>query len=482
MLIEQILWYFLIFSFLGWCAEVVVASVRKKKVVNRGFFIGPFCPIYGLSIVISNLLLRHISSAFFVLTGGIIIAITIQLVTGYLMKKFLHIRSWDYSHLKLNLKGNVYLPLSFLFGLLIMIIIRWILPLIDKLMAFVPNFVELIVFIAASVLILLDIISAVAIGLKLKKQAKSLKNVTDKILNARANGGSEADIEKLKEEYEIILNQTNIFTRRFVNVFPNIDSQKYSREIKSIKERLLNNAEKLKEKNDFEYEHTFQNDEIIPFAYGLNFKKLFWLFFIGCFLGCIIEELYSFVTLGYFEVRVGLVYGPFIPVYGGGAVAITLALYKLHKKSDLVIFAVSAVVGAAFEYFSSLFQEKLFGTVSWDYSDTFLNIDGRTNLMYAIMWGILGLLWIRYLYPFVSRQIGKIPKHLGRILTVALCVFMVFDIFMSCAALIRRSNRDNGVPSSNFFEAFLDDTLNDEYLDVIFPNMKSVEEIGVTKK
>lgn len=102
---------------------------------------------------------------------------------------------------------------------------------------------------------------------------------------------------------------------------------------------------------------------------------------------------------GNFQVRVGLVYGPFIPVYGGGACFLTVVLYKLYKLNDTLIYVISAVVGASFEYFCSWFQETVFGTVSWDYSDTPLNFNGRTNLMYALIWGF----WDLYGYALFIR-------------------------------------------------------------------------------
>ena len=107
-----------------------------------------------------------------------------------------------------------------------------------------------------------------------------------------------------------------------------------------------------------------------PFAFGLCFTKLFYLFLIGSFLGTVFETIWALFAEGHFECRVGMVFGPFIPVYGGGACFLTIVLYRLYKLSDTLIFVISAVVGASFEYLCSWLQETLFGTVSWDYSNT----------------------------------------------------------------------------------------------------------------
>lgn len=115
----------------------------------------------------------------------------------------------------------------------------------------------------------------------------------------------------------------------------------------------------VKDKNMTEYTAVFENKEERPFAFGLCFTKLFYLFVIGSFFGTILETLWAFMIDGNFQVRVGLVYGPFIPVYGGGACFLTVVLYKLYKLNDTLIYVISAVVGASFEYFAHGFR-KLF--------------------------------------------------------------------------------------------------------------------------
>jgi uncharacterized membrane protein len=224
-----------------------------------------------------------------------------------------------------------------------------------------------------------------------------------------------------------------------------------------------------------EYTRVFQTKQEKPFAFGLCFTKLFYLFVIGSFLGTIIETIWALLLYGHFAVRVGMVYGPFIPVYGGGACFLTLVLYKLYKLSDTLIFVISAVVGAGFEYFCSLLQEKMFGTVSWDYSNTPFNIDGRTNLMYALIWGFLGLVWVRYLYPLIAKLIEKIPKKSGSIITTFLIAFMIFNAFVSISATYRWNERADGIEAQNSFDVYLDNHFYDEKMEFLFPNMVTVD-------
>lgn len=125
------------------------------------------------------------------------------------------------------------------------------------------------------------------------------------------------------------------------------------------------------------------------FAHGLNRYKLFWIFLSGSVIGFVVETLWCYVRLGYFESRQGLLYGPFTPVYGLGAVLFAVALYRFRHRNSLIVFFLSMVLGGALEYICSFLQEKLLGTVSWEYSNSALNLHGRTNLTYSVFWGVL---------------------------------------------------------------------------------------------
>ena len=166
--------------------------------------------------------------------------------------------------------------------------------------------------------------------------------------------------------------------------------------------------------------------------------------------------------------------GPFIPVYGFGAVAITLFLYHMYNQKDSMIFLASMVIGGGFEYLCSFLQQLMFGTVSWEYSDSAFNLGGRTNLMYSFFWGILGLIWVKDLYPLFSRNIQKIPKKVGRPLTVAVTLFMAADIALSAGAVYRESQRINNIPATNAVQEFFDEWFPDEFLDIIYPHMQYV--------
>ena len=208
-----------------------------------------------------------------------------------------------------------------------------------------------------------------------------------------------------------------------------------------------------------------------PFARGLNFYQLFWIFFIGCFLGVVIETIWCLLTRHHFESRKGLIYGPFNLVYGFGALAMTLGLHWLSKKRDFYVFLGGFVIGSVFEYLCSWMQEAVFGTVSWEYGKMPFNINGRINLLYSIFWGLLALFWVKGIYPMMCRWISKIPNKIGKPLTWVLLVFMIVNSAVSGLAVYRMSERREGLAPSNALEEHLDDWYPDEMLHKVYPNM-----------
>jgi uncharacterized membrane protein len=208
------------------------------------------------------------------------------------------------------------------------------------------------------------------------------------------------------------------------------------------------------------------------FTQGITFYKLFWVFFLGCFTGVVVETLWCFIQYGRIENRAGLVWGPFNPVYGLGAFVLTLALYKYRNRSKLYSFIGGMLAGSAVEYLCSLLQETIFGATSWDYSANPLNLNGRICLQYSIIWGLLGVLWIKSLYPRMVQLILKIPNKHGKALTWVMFAFICVNILVSAAAVYRWSERDAGIPASNAIERLLDDRFSDERMKSIYPTLE----------
>ena len=212
------------------------------------------------------------------------------------------------------------------------------------------------------------------------------------------------------------------------------------------------------------------------FAQGMTFYKLFWVFFIGCFAGVVLETLYCLIQRGHYESRVGLIYGPFNLVYGIGALCLSGALYRFRNRGRVFSFVGGFVVGSVVEYACSWFQEVCFGSTSWDYSNMPYNLNGRICLLYSVFWGILGIFWIKDIYPRMAKWILKIPNKVGKPLTWALLVFMVFNSVMTLFTSLRWTARREGVEPRNAFEAYIDEHYPDERMQKIFANAEFTED------
>lgn len=220
--------------------------------------------------------------------------------------------------------------------------------------------------------------------------------------------------------------------------------------------------------------HVDVNDGQKSFAAGLNSYKLFWIFLIGGIIGFVFETFYVFFTTGVWMNRAGVLYGPFNQVYGLGAVLFVLLLYRFRHKNAFIIFSVAAVVGGAFEYAASWVQEFAFGSVSWEYSERAANIGGRTNVMYSLGWGLMGLIFITHTWPYLSELIERIPNKMGKPLTVVLALLLGANLLLSAAAVSRYSERARGIPANGAVTQWLDNTYPDDAMARHYPSMEFV--------
>lgn len=213
------------------------------------------------------------------------------------------------------------------------------------------------------------------------------------------------------------------------------------------------------------------------FAEGLCFRKLFFIFLIASVIGAIYEDLLIFVRtfletgVGVWMTHRGVIYGPFNVIYGfGAALMCWLLLRKPYKNWQ--IFLYSALMGGAVEYLLSLGQELVIGTRSWDYSNQILDINGRTTLPIMLIWGAMGLVFIKIVYPWVSSLIEKISPAVGENLFIVLLIFMIFNMVVSWSALIRQNLRHHEIRPLTPIGEFYDRYYPDEFLRKYYTNME----------
>ncbi len=216
-------------------------------------------------------------------------------------------------------------------------------------------------------------------------------------------------------------------------------------------------------------------------------KSQMWIFMLGCVIGVVFETLGVYLTKGVWMRRSGVLYGPFNQIYGFGAVVFTLALYHFRKKNDLLIFAAGMLIGALFEFLCSWVQQRVFGSVSWEYSDMPVNLGGRTNIAYAIAWGIMGLVFITQLWPWLSEMIERIPNNFrrrmtGKSITLILFFALALNMALSGAAVFRAGQRQDGIPAGDPVAQFFDTCYPDEVIQEKYPSMRFVGRTGNTSE
>jgi uncharacterized membrane protein len=216
------------------------------------------------------------------------------------------------------------------------------------------------------------------------------------------------------------------------------------------------------------------------FAQGICFYKLFWIFLLGSIFGAYYEQILNiFIHYHYhhelvWQLRRGVIYGPISPVYGAGAVLFTVLLLR-KPKSNFKTFLEGALIGGVFEYGISFLQETFLGTISWDYRDAFLNINGRTTIPYMIVWGLLALLFAKVVYPSLSSLIESFPQKFAVIFTHICLVLLIVDFTVSWGALFRQMLRVRGYAPVTFVGEFFDRYYDDEVLKKYYTNMKLIE-------
>ena len=220
----------------------------------------------------------------------------------------------------------------------------------------------------------------------------------------------------------------------------------------------------------------------------LNFFNLFWVFVVCCVLGLIIETVYHMVVVdpGVYQDRAGMLYGPFSPIYGFGAVLMTIALNRFYKANPVVIFLVSAVIGGLFEAAVSWFMQVGFGAVAWDYSGfTIFGLfpdpiavlfAGRTSTLFMCMWGALGFVWIKFCLPWLLKLINLIPWQARYSFTTLCAILMLVNGIMTLQSLECWYQRESGLAPSSPVEEFYAEHYDNAYMQHRFQSMEITPE------
>lgn len=207
-LISKYFLYFIIYSFAGWLMEVICKLIEKKKFINRGFLIGPICPIYGYGVLGIVLLIgNHTKDILAVFLKSILICSILEYFTSYIMEKLFKARWWDYSKKKYNINGRICLETMLPFGILGTTIVYLIHPTVIKLVGALPHTLMITLSIIFFILYIVDNILSFNVMSKIKGEIK--KQRTD-------------NTELIKVKIKEWLNNNNILYRHIKAAYPNL--------------------------------------------------------------------------------------------------------------------------------------------------------------------------------------------------------------------------------------------------------------------
>ena len=208
---------------------------------------------------------------------------------------------------------------------------------------------------------------------------------------------------------------------------------------------------------------------------SLDFGKCVFAYVLGGVVGTLWETVLNFCKGNGFVYCNGSIFTPINFVYGFGALIIWIFLANSNRK-PYITYIYGAIGGGIVEYLLNFLEEKILGARSWDYSNEFLNINGRTTIPFMLFWGLLCLAVVYGVYNPLAKIYDKCPKKVMTTIAIVLLAIVVTDLTITVTALARYSARQQGVISKTELGLFLDRVFNDDYMKLHFPNQKKLSE------
>jgi len=257
--LSKIFTYLIIYSFIGWFYESTIRSVATKKIINSGFLNGPICPIYGFGAVVVILIFyQRVENIYILFFASAILTNTIEYITSFLLEKIFHAKWWDYSNYRFNINGRIFLLGAVVFGVFSVLAIKYVHPLIEKMVNLIPVRVLISSSILILILILIDLYITVKYLFKLyntlgdiqiafnsykEQYLKRTKEFKDTLLENFEKS------EFYSERIEKLLSWKPMQIKRLARAFPKFRPQKANEAWKKLKTRLLSKKKNGKKRS-----------------------------------------------------------------------------------------------------------------------------------------------------------------------------------------------------------------------------------------
>ena len=228
---------FICYSFFGYIVEIINCSITEKKIVlNRGFFLGPYLPIYGVScLLMGSFIIRYKSDLITVFVMSAFVCTTVEYITSYVLEKIFKARWWDYSDFRFNIEGRVCLFNAFLFGIGGVLFTYIINPVVLSIIGKIPIIPLRIISVVLMIIFISDIFITINTLYQVKISSLKFKScdVTAELTKLIR--------EELTKKRDI---KTNFFVRHMLNAFPWIKSNDYDSPLSKLKRYSAKNKKK----------------------------------------------------------------------------------------------------------------------------------------------------------------------------------------------------------------------------------------------
>lgn len=235
---------FFIYAIWGWIIETTLVSIEKRKFVNRGFLIGPYCPIYGFGgLAITILLKNYTKDPIVLFLMAVIICGTLEYFTSYIMEKIFKARWWDYSAKKYNINGRICLETVVPFGILGCLVMYVLNPITFKYLNMLSNS-------------MLNIISAICFTIFITDNIVSYNVISSftKTVKTINVGKIKDNTEEITKKVREVLIGKSFFNKRLMEAYPNLQAKikekarQIAQKAKEVKTEMSDKVESMKEK------------------------------------------------------------------------------------------------------------------------------------------------------------------------------------------------------------------------------------------
>ncbi len=288
--------YFLVYSFLGWCLEVVYQAVKRGKVINRGFLCGPVCPVYGFGVLAVFILTKSPLAERLGITGaslargndlvgililyvfGVLLATTVELLAGWLLDVLFHARWWDYSKEPFNFHGYICLRFSLIWGAAILFVVLILQPVIEMDSRLeIPPSVGWVILAVCYAILALDLLVTVMIVAGFNKKLSELDKLQQELRRASYGLSQklgndtlkvEKNVSKVKDQAELksrdlqtrinekkqeLMNSDAFFgPKRLLKAFPDIRHRDYQAALNTLRAKAFPRRPGSKDKKEME--------------------------------------------------------------------------------------------------------------------------------------------------------------------------------------------------------------------------------------